>query len=114
MSGLLERDLKFIEEAANKYSEIEEIIIFGSRAMGNYKKGSDVDLALKGPNVNRKTVIRLSDDLNEEYPLPYFFDVVNYNDISNQELKQHIDHVGKTIYKKEKFYISSSNMSDEV
>ncbi|WP_368490092.1 nucleotidyltransferase domain-containing protein [Clostridium sp. BJN0013] len=100
MFGLLERDLKYILEAVKKYSEIEEVIIFGSRAMGNYKKGSDVDIALKGEYVNRKIVCRLSDDLNEEYPLPYFFDVVNYNDISNEELKKHIDNVGKTIYKR--------------
>ncbi|WP_333887869.1 nucleotidyltransferase domain-containing protein [Clostridium sp.] len=101
MFGLLERDLKYILEAVKKYSEIEEVIIFGSRAMGNYKKGSDVDIALKGEYVNRKVVCRLSDDLNEEYPLPYFFDVVNYNDVSNEELKRHIDNVGKTIYKRE-------------
>lgn len=101
MFGLLERDLKYILEAVKKYSEIEEVIIFGSRAMGNYKKGSDVDIALKGKYVNRKVVCRLSDDLNEEYPLPYFFDVVNYNDVSNEELKRHIDNVGKTIYKRE-------------
>lgn len=101
MFGLLERDLKYILEAVKKYSEIEEVIIFGSRAMGNYKKGSDVDIALKGQYVNRKIIYRFSDDLNEEYPLPYFFDVVNYNDISNEEFKIHIDNVGKTIYKRE-------------
>ena len=96
----MERDLKYILKAVNKYSEIEEVIIFGSRAMGNYKKGSDVDIALKGEYVNRKIVCRLSDDLNEEYPLPYFFDVVNYNDISNEELKKHIDNAGKIVYKR--------------
>jgi len=99
MYGLLDRDLRFIREAIKKYPEIDEAIIFGSRAMGNYKKGSDVDIALKGQNVNRRTVIRLADDLNEVYPLPYFFDVINYNDISNEELKKHIDSVGKTIFK---------------
>lgn len=59
----------------------------------------DVDLALIGEKVDRKVVRRLSDDLNEEYPLPYFFDIVNYNDISNEELKKHIESVGKLIYK---------------
>lgn len=98
MYGLLERDLKYILEAVSNYSEIEEIIIFGSRAMGNYKKGSDVDLALKGENVNRKIASRFSYDLNEEYPLPYFFDVVSYKDLSNEELKKHIDSAGKSIY----------------
>lgn len=100
MCGLLDRDLKFILEAVNKYPEIEEVIIFGSRAMGNYKKGSDVDMALIGEKIDRKTVIRLSDDLNEEYPLPYFFDIVSYKDISNEDLRKHIDRVGKSIYRR--------------
>ena len=100
MYGLLERDLKFIFEAVSNYLEIEEVIIFGSRAMGNYKKGSDIDIALKGQDISRKIVSRLSDDLSEEYPLPYFFDVLNYNDISNEELRKHIDTVGKSIYRK--------------
>lgn len=100
MYGLLERDIEFILKAFSNYSEIEEVIIFGSRAMGNYKKGSDVDLAIKGKYIDRKVIIRLSDDLNENYPLPYFFDVVNYMDINNVELKQHIDEFGKLIYKK--------------
>ena len=100
MYGLLERDLKFIFEAVSNYLEIEEVIIFGSRAMGNYKKGSDIDIALKGQDISRKIVSRLSDDLSEEYPLPYFFDVLNYNDISNEELRKHIDNIGKSIYKR--------------
>ena len=36
----------------------------------------------------------------EEYPLPYFFDIVNYNDIEDKEFKHHIDSVGKAIWKK--------------
>ena len=101
MYGLLDRDLKYILEAVCKYLEIERVILFGSRAMGNYKKGSDVDIAIVGKNIDRKTVTRLSDDLNEEYPLPYFFDVVSYKDISNQELIKHIDSVGISIYTKD-------------
>ena len=105
MHGLLDRDLKFILEAISKYPEIEEVIIFGSRAMGNYKKGSDIDLALKGEKVTRKVVRRLSDDLEEEYPLPYFFDIVSYNDISDEEFKHHIDNVGNSIWEKKTLLI---------
>lgn len=68
--------------------------------MGNYKKGSDIDLALKGEKVDQRVVRRLSDELEEEYPLPYFFDIVNYNDIEDKEFKRHIDSVGKTIWEK--------------
>lgn len=100
MYGLLERDFKFILKAISGYLEIEEVIIFGSRAMGNYKKGSDIDLALKGEKVDQRVVRRLSDELEEEYPLPYFFDIVNYNDIEDKEFKHHIDSVGKIIWEK--------------
>lgn len=98
MYGLLDRDLNFMVEIFNKYLEIDEVILFGSRAMGNYKLGSDVDLAILGKNIDRKIVRRLSDDLNENYPLPYFFDVVSYKDLLNEELKKHIDKAGKSIY----------------
>lgn len=99
MYGLLDRDLKYILIAISNYPEIAEALIFGSRAMGNYKKGSDVDIAIKGDNIDRIIVRRLSEDLNENLPLPYFFDVISYYEISNDELKTHINLVGKTIYK---------------
>lgn len=98
MYGLLERDIKYILEAISKLKEIEKVIIFGSRAMGNYKKASDVDIAVVGKNVTHRTILKLYDDLNEEYPIPYFFDVIDYNTINNAELKEHIDNVGKIIY----------------
>lgn len=100
MCGFLDRDYKYILEAIQRYPEIDEAILFGSRAMGNYKEGSDVDLSIIGENIDRKTIRRLSEDLNENYPLPYFFDVISYHDISSQELKKHIDSVGKIIYEK--------------
>ncbi len=100
MYGLQERDINYILEAVKKYPEIEEVILFGSRAMGNYKKGSDVDLALIGENIDQHTIRRMTDDLNEVYPLPYFFDVVNYHAITNEALQEHINTVGKSIYKK--------------
>ncbi|WP_321992949.1 nucleotidyltransferase substrate binding protein [Clostridium butyricum] len=42
----------------------------------------------------------LNDYLNEIYPLPYFFDIINYNSITNENLKKHIDIEGKIIYTK--------------
>ena len=97
-SGLLEKDIENILKAISQFPEIEKLIIFGSRAMGNYKTGSDVDLAVFGKNVSDKTIKRLSDLLNEELPLPYFFDVVDYNAITNKDLKKHIDIEGKEIF----------------
>lgn len=103
-NGLLDRDFTYILVAAKKDLNIEELVLFGSRAMGNYKPGSDVDLAVKGENVDRSSIRRLSDCLNEELPLPYFFDVLDYNTIENEALKTHIDRYGVVIYQKNKDY----------
>lgn len=83
------------------------MIIFGSRALGNYKKGSDVDITISGQDITNETIYRLDDLLNEEYPLPYFFDLLHYEQINNENLKNHIDTFGKELYRKSKSNISS-------
>lgn len=100
MFGLLEKDIDYITQAIKQFDEIDCAIIFGSRAMGNYKKGSDVDIALVGEKISKDVIAQLNELLNETYPLPYFFDIVNYSEISNIELKKHIDMLGIVIYKK--------------
>lgn len=99
MFGLLDKDIEYIREALTKIESIEKAIVFGSRAMGNYKKGSDIDIALFG-DVENKELYKVEDDLNEVYPLPYFFDILIYNKILNENLKNHIDEEGKVIYEK--------------
>jgi len=96
--GLLPRDLEYITRALRRFPEIEVALIFGSRAKGDHKPGSDVDLAIKGEAITRTTVSRLASLLNEDYPLPYFFDVVHYETLCNPELTAHIDHVGEVIF----------------
>ncbi len=96
--GLKLRDLDQIIQALQQFPQIEAALIFGSRAKGNYEPGSDVDLAIRGSGITHPLVCRLSFLLNEEYPLPYFFDVVHYESLSNRDLKAHIDRVGKVIY----------------
>jgi len=71
--------------------------LFGSRAKGNYKTGSDLDLAIKGDRITYEITARFADCLNEEKPVPYFFDVVHYEAIANPMLKSHIDRVGITL-----------------
>jgi len=98
--GLKEEETKYIEKIISKFLEIEKVVIFGSRAMGNQKLASDVDIAVKGENISHQTILKIIDLLNEESPLPYFFDIINYNNIANIELKKHIDEKGVVIYKK--------------
>lgn len=99
-NGLKDRDIENIIRASMELPEIEEVILFGSRAKGTHKNGSDVDIAIKGVSITDKTTKRLNSKLNEELPLPYFIDVVHYETIQNRELVEHIDRAGKVIYKK--------------
>ncbi|WP_164667783.1 nucleotidyltransferase domain-containing protein [Virgibacillus doumboii] len=98
MYGLLEKDMKLITEAIKNIDEIENAFLFGSRALGNYKKGSDVDLAISGSKVTANTVAKVSETLNEELPLPYFFDVLHYDKLTNEKLTEHIDCHGAEIF----------------
>jgi predicted nucleotidyltransferase len=94
MFGLQDRDFAEMQRIFDKYPEIEEIIIFGSRAMGNYKKGSDVDLAVKGKNLSGAVIREIEFELNEETQIPYFFDVLQYEALTNEKLRKHIDEFG--------------------
>jgi uncharacterized protein len=96
--GLKERDIENIVNASKEFSEIDEVILFGSRAKRTHKKASDVDLAIKGKEISEKMVKRLSSKLIEELPLPYFIDIVHYETIRNQDLIEHIDRVGDVIF----------------
>lgn len=99
--GLLDRDIHYIMKAFTKFEEIEKVILFGSRAMGNYKEGSDVDLAIIGEKISDNVIYKLDELLNEVYPLPYFFDILHYEKINNGKLKEHINNIGKELYRKE-------------
>lgn len=99
-NGLSHRDLVVILEALSNFPEIEEAILFGSRAKGNYKPGSDVDIAIKGEQIEHSCVAGLSYVLNEESNLPYFFDIVHFEQLSERELLDHIERVGVRLYKR--------------
>jgi predicted nucleotidyltransferase len=77
--GLKERDLEDIIPILQQQPQVESAVIFGSRAKGNYKNGSDVDIALRGDLVNLQVISQISYLLNEETFMPYKFDIVNYN-----------------------------------
>ena len=96
-TGLTQTDISRITAAIKQFPEIDDALIFGSRAKGTHKKASDVDLAIKGRAVTGETIKRLSFLLNEELPLPYFFDVVHYEALENRQLIAHIDRVGKSM-----------------
>ena len=96
--GISEKSYQLILGFFPKFPEVEKVLVFGSRAKGNYKIGSDIDLAIMGDNCTDRTAMDINGKLNEELPVPYYFDVVCYNQLKHQALKEHIDSVGITLY----------------
>lgn len=77
--------------------EIKKVILYGSRARGNYKSGSDVDLTLIGENVQLKTLNNASLMLDDT-DIPYEFDISIYDHIRNPDFLDHIERVGIEFY----------------
>lgn len=98
--GITKRSATLLLDTFSKYPQVEEVILFGSRAKGNYKKGSDIDLAIKGEQSSSDLALTLQSFINEELPIPYMIDVVDYHSLNNKELKEHIDRVGKKLYQR--------------
>lgn len=96
--GLTQADMQQIVQAVQQFPQIESACIFGSRAKGNYKPGSDVDIAISGQKVSPEVVTRLGETLNEETLLPYYFDIVHIQSLTDSSLKEHIDRVGQWFY----------------
>lgn len=97
MYGLSKNVVSKIVNVLAAYAEmIEKVVLFGSRARGDYKLTSDIDLAIKLRG-NKNQLSNIIDDLSEENII-YTFDVIDYDNISNEKLKGYIDIEGKTIF----------------
>lgn len=79
--------------------DIDSVVLYGSRAKGNFKHGSDIDLALFGNNLTLETIYKLYDALDELY-LPYKFDLTIFDAIESEELKEHIRRVGISFFER--------------
>jgi len=95
--GLKEELIKSVNEIFSQYIEVEKAILYGSRAKGNYKPGSDIDLTLVGDKINNSLLNRISCELDELLS-PYTFDLSIYQQITNQDLLDHIKDVGIEFY----------------
>jgi predicted nucleotidyltransferase len=98
--GLSELQLKEIVEFISRYSEVEEAVLFGSRAVGNYGRASDVDVAIFGQNVTNMLAQTIKLDVEEDTYLPYFFDIVAISDKTDEKLKQQVKKFGITLFKR--------------
>lgn len=95
--GLTDRTLKIIRRVLANYPNVDRAVIYGSRAKGNYRNGSDIDLTLFGKSLDQKQCSDIDDAL-DELLLPYMIDLSVYELLSHEGLKEHINRVGKVLY----------------
>jgi predicted nucleotidyltransferase len=95
--GLTNETIEKIRGVFARIPEIEEAVLYGSRAKGNYKTGSDIDLTLRGTALTsglRDTIASALDDLL----LPYTIDLSLFDQIDQADLREHIGRVGVVFY----------------
>jgi predicted nucleotidyltransferase len=97
--GLTDETIKKINSVFIKHPEVEEVIIYGSRAKGNYREGSDIDITLKGKALTDNIQSKINWDI-EELNTPYLFDISIFDKLNAPELEAHINRVGQVLYKK--------------
>ncbi len=96
--GITDKSYTQLIEQLRQQAEIEEVKIFGSWAMGNYKDGSDIDLCIYGENVTQQHLFKLKYNIEENTYIPYLIDLVLFDSIKSDELIIHLKQYGKTIY----------------
>lgn len=96
--GLSDRSYKELLDILASVPEIDEAIIYGSRARGDFWKASDIDLSLKGNQLNRRIIRQLNDKLYESH-IPYFFDTNIYSEIKDMKFKSNVDRDGIVLYR---------------
>lgn len=97
-SGLSETDIQSVREALRHFPKVSEAILYGSRAKGSYRPGSDIDLTLMGDELSYQELLDIELAL-DDLLLPYKIDLSLHRQLDNPQLIDHIARVGKLFYK---------------
>lgn len=92
--GLTQETIEKIKSVLKKYPAIKKCLIYGSRAKGNFKPGSDIDLTLEAPAMNLSELLKLESEI-DDLLLPYKVDLSLKHQIDNKDLLAHIERVGQ-------------------
>lgn len=96
--GLKKTIIHSINAVFSQYEKIDKVFIYGSRAKGNFKNGSDIDLTIIG-NLTFSEQMQLENQL-DDLLLPYKVDLSQLHQISNDKLLEHIQRIGQVFYEK--------------
>mgnify|MGYP002521923375 FL=1 len=95
--GLTDIELQKLTTALSSAEGVKKAILYGSRAKGNYKPFSDIDITLVGDSLSRHDLNAVSRTL-DDLLLPYQIDLSLYDTLKNEDLIEHINHYGVEIF----------------
>lgn len=97
--GLPEEAIARIQAIFAQHPEVKKALIYGSRAKGDFKPGSDIDLSLFGETLTLRTQLDLMDEL-DDLLLPWMIDLSIFKLLDHPGLQAHIDRVGQVFYER--------------
>ena len=98
--GLPESTIARIQAVLASFKDVEKVVLYGSRAKGTYRAGSDIDLTLYGPALRLDQLGLIAHAL-DDLLLPYTIDLSIFEQLSHPELREHIERVGKVSYERQ-------------
>jgi len=98
--GLPENTIAAMRRVLANHPEVDEAILYGSRAMGRHRPASDIDLTLIGPGLTSGALARIDADL-DDLLLPWVIDLSSLSAISHEPLLEHIRRVGQVLYRRD-------------
>ncbi|MBQ3768683.1 MAG: nucleotidyltransferase domain-containing protein [Prevotella sp.] len=95
--GLSDTVIKELQDVFRRYANIEKVLIFGSRSKGNYRAGSDIDLAVIGKDIDYNQLLNILCEI-DDLELLYSVDLLDYQKKKGTPIGDHIDRVGQVFY----------------
>ena len=100
--GLSEKSMETIRAIYGAFPQIALVIVYGSRAMGNFREGSDIDMAIIADKpLSYDNLVQVAGAFDDS-SLPYLVDVSDFSQIKSEPLKDHIRMRGKVLYERER------------
>ena len=97
--GLSEAIIQRLCAVLAQYPQVEQAVLYGSRATGTYRNGSDIDLALFGDDLNLQTLCKIMDAI-DGLLLPYSVDLIVFERSGDPDLRAHIQQAGVVFYQR--------------
>ncbi len=83
----------------NDFEEVNEVILYGSRAKDTHHSRSDIDLVIKNSKLDRQSLGKIKYQIDNS-DIPFLVDLQILEKIKNKQLLDHIQRVGKLFYKR--------------